>query len=69
MTEEIKGEIIYQFRTQSGPLDLGLQFDLGSHKSNIICVPCQKQNRLTTSKNIREHARHVIREHPEILEK
>ena len=60
--EEIKAEILYKF----GSVTHGLQYDLGSHKSNIICQLCK--NKLTTSKTLVEHARHVLKHHPELIE-
>jgi hypothetical protein len=67
MTEEIKAQILLRIPTPSGPVTHGFQFDFGTYQSNIVCVLCQNQNKLTTSKTLKEHARHVTAEHPEIF--
>jgi len=67
MTEEIKAQILLRVRTSSGLVTHGLQFDYGTHKSNIVCVLCRNQNKLTTSKTLKQHARHVLKEHSEIF--
>jgi len=66
-TEEIKAQILLRVRTASGPVTHGLQFDYGTHQSNIVCVLCRDQNKLTTSKTLKQHARHVLKEHQEIF--
>jgi len=67
MTEEIKAQILHSIKTPTGPVTHGLQFDYGTHQSNIVCVLCQDQNKLNTSKTLKQHARHVLNEHPEIF--
>jgi len=66
-TEEIKAQILHRIPTPTGPVTHGTQFDFGTHQSNIVCVLCQDQNKLTTSKTLQQHARHVLKEHPEIF--
>jgi hypothetical protein len=67
MVEEIKAQILHRIPTPSGLVTHGMQFDYGTHQSNIICVLCQNQNKLTTNKTLKQHARHVLNEHSEIF--
>jgi hypothetical protein len=67
MTEEIKSQILLRVKTVKGLVTHGMQFDMGSYQSNIICVFCLNRNKLTTSKTLKQHARHVLNEHSEIL--
>ena len=67
-TEEIKAQILHRIPTPTGPVTHGVQFDFGTHQSNIICTLCQNQKKLTTSKTLKLHARHVLKEHQEIFE-
>jgi len=66
-TEEIKAQILHRIPTPTGPVTHGLQFDFGTHKSNIVCILCQNQDKLHCSKTLKQHARHVLKEHPEIF--
>ena len=67
LSEEIKAQIFHRIPTPNGPVIHGTQFDFGTYQSNIICVLCQDQNKLTISKTLKQHARHVLKEHPEIF--
>jgi len=66
-TEEIKAQILLQVRTSSGLVTHGFQFDYGTHQSNIVCSLCYNKNKVYTSETLKQHARHVLNEHPEIF--
>lgn len=67
MKKEDQVQIIHKIPTPNGKITHGIQYESGTHKSNIICVLCQTKNKLTTNKTLEKHARHVIREHSDKL--
>jgi len=65
--EEIKAQIIHRVKTAKGPVAHGIQYDFGSHKSNIVCTLCLNRNKLHTSKTLKEHTKHVLQAHKKLL--
>ncbi len=67
--EQIKSQIVHRIPTPNGPTIHGIQFDLGTHKSNIACSLCSNQGKQHFSKTLKEQAKHVLKEHPEIFKR
>ena len=66
-SEEIEAQIFHRIPTPNGPVIHGTQFDFGTHQSNIVCVLCMDNGKSHCSKTLKQHARHVLKEHPEIF--